>query len=208
MSGTYSGKIAGTNPNIQATGPTDSVSGNGYTQSGNVGGVNNSGSYGPTQAERDAMAAAAKKAEEEAAKKAEEAAKKAEEEAEQLADADEYDSANAEDYANNLSDAQNESNQNILNTLQSGNNQSTAAEIGQSILSGSNISNTADTATTNTNNQTNSLLKRLTLALQGEEATDQSVYLSKAEKLSDEAQNSSIVSDLLKTISSIFGGSK
>ena len=191
-----------TSPQVQSTGQTTSVSGNGYTQSGNVGGVNNSGSYGPTQKERDEMAAAAEKAAQEAVQ--EEAQEEAQEEV--LADADEYDSANAEDYANNLSDAQNESNQNALNTLQSGSNQATASEVGQSILAGTDISNTADTATTNTNNQTKTLLKRLLLALKGEEATDQSVYLSKENELSNEAQGSSILSDIFKTIASLFGG--
>lgn len=196
-----------TSPQIQSTGPTVSVSGDGYTQSGNVGGVNNSGSYGPTQKERDEMAAAQAQAQEQEQEQAEEQEQEQEqEEQEVLADADEYDSGNAEDYANNLSDAQNEANQNTLNSLQSGDSQSTSAEIGQSILSGTDISNTANTATTNTNNQTNSLLKRLILALQGEEAEDQSVYLSKAEKLSDDAQNSSFISDILKTLSSVFGG--
>jgi hypothetical protein len=198
-----------TSPQVQSTSKTTSVSGNGYTQSGNVGGVNNSGSYGPTQKERDEMAAAAEKAAQEAAEKAaQEAAQEevTEEAQEVLADADEYDSANAEDYANNLSDAQNEANQNALNTLQSGSNQASASEVGQSILAGTDISNTADTATTNTNNQTKTLLKRLLLALQGEEATDQSVYLSKENELSNEAQGSSILSDIFKTIASLFGG--
>lgn len=114
----------------------------------------------------------------------------------------------SEDYANNLSDAQNEANQNAVNALQSGTNQSSAAEVGQSILAGTNISNTADTSTTNANNQTDSLLKRLTLALKGEEAQDQTTYIKAAGEATNEAEKSSTLADIFSLLGGLLKGDK